>query len=336
MAESGRRQDPVRDCLELMLYLEAARRPVPFEELRTELDAYRHERKESARRKFERDKDRLRSLGVTLEVVKTEGGVGYRLDDARTFLFDVELEPEERALLEAVCGGLAADPHFPRRDALVQALAKLNVTGEAGETPAEAAVRAPIAVLHPVRGDEEVAQLGRRLADAVQARRQVRLRYRSARGRDSERLVDPYALFLSRGQLYLCGHCHASDSLRVFRVDRITALEVPRSQRTTPDFDVPEDFDLAAVADLDPPSFPLHAPLEVTVRASEAVAHLVRRHLRGAVEDPPGTFVVTTSNLDAVVQLVLYLGEHAEILGPGLAREAMREALDALLEAHDG
>ncbi len=62
---------------------------------------------------------------------------------------------------------------------------------------------------------------------AVADRRQVRIGYYSA-GRDdhSERVVDPRQLVSMDGHWYLSGWCHTANGDRLFRVDRIDALDV--------------------------------------------------------------------------------------------------------------
>lgn len=60
------------------------------------------------------------------------------------------------------------------------------------------------------------------VADAVQARRELRIRYFTAsRGTTSERVVLPYTLANRGGSWYVVGHCRSADDLRVFRLDRV-------------------------------------------------------------------------------------------------------------------
>src|SRR4029450_8533383 len=51
------------------------------------------------------------------------------------------------------------------------------------------------------------------LSSAVQQRRQVRLRYRSWRGDESEREFDPYGVVFNTGYWYTSGYCHLRHDL---------------------------------------------------------------------------------------------------------------------------
>jgi proteasome accessory factor C len=65
------------------------------------------------------------------------------------------------------------------------------------------------------------------LQQAARERRQIRLDYYTY-GRDehSTRTVDPYRVYADEGAWYLLAHCHQAEGERLFRVDRIEALEL--------------------------------------------------------------------------------------------------------------
>ncbi|MCA9910954.1 MAG: YafY family transcriptional regulator [Anaerolineae bacterium] len=76
------------------------------------------------------------------------------------------------------------------------------------------------------------------LSSAVQAGQRVHLSYRAWNGDVSERDFDPYGIVINEGYWYTVGYCHLRQSLRTFRLDRVTALEL-RDET----FERPEDFD---------------------------------------------------------------------------------------------
>lgn len=84
------------------------------------------------------------------------------------------------------------------------------------------------------------------LNDAVRARRRVSLDYFSY-GRDARttRQVDPYRVFARSGAWYLHGHCRRARGPRLFRVDRIYAVEMlgDSFERTADADRTPEVFD---------------------------------------------------------------------------------------------
>jgi predicted DNA-binding transcriptional regulator YafY len=77
------------------------------------------------------------------------------------------------------------------------------------------------------------------LSSAVQQRQQVRLRYRSWNGEETERDFDPYGIVFNEGFWYTAGYCHLRRDLRTFRLDRIAALEAKEHP-----FERPEIFDV--------------------------------------------------------------------------------------------
>jgi predicted DNA-binding transcriptional regulator YafY len=65
------------------------------------------------------------------------------------------------------------------------------------------------------------------LARAIAKKRTVEIRYYTAtRDRSSRRKVDPYHIWFANGALYLIGHCHLRNDVRMFAVDRILSLTV--------------------------------------------------------------------------------------------------------------
>ena len=87
----------VQRWLDLITYLVGRHFPVPVEDLMERLPAYARDLKDgdekaraSVRRKFERDKDELRELGIPLETVTysinygAKRPIGYRISRRRT------------------------------------------------------------------------------------------------------------------------------------------------------------------------------------------------------------------------------------------------------------
>jgi DNA polymerase-3 subunit epsilon len=67
------------------------------------------------------------------------------------------------------------------------------------------------------------------LAEALQVRGEVRMRYVDAHGQETERLIRPYRVQEQRGLLYLTAYCHRAADLRTFRLDRIVEL-IPEAE----------------------------------------------------------------------------------------------------------
>ncbi|MCR8632044.1 helix-turn-helix transcriptional regulator [Paenibacillus radicis (ex Xue et al. 2023)] len=96
-------------------------------------------------------------------------------------------------------------------------------------------------VISPSR-PPSVVPLLRELEQSAKEGRTVRIAYRKANVEQAdEREVDPYGLAFDRNEWYAVAFCHQSQTLRTFRVDRISRLE-PTEAR----FEKPERFSTSA------------------------------------------------------------------------------------------
>lgn len=64
------------------------------------------------------------------------------------------------------------------------------------------------------------------LSSAIQGGRRVLLHYRSSREEVTERAFDPYGIAYHKGFWYAIGYCHLRQGQRLFRLDRITHIEI--------------------------------------------------------------------------------------------------------------
>jgi DNA polymerase-3 subunit epsilon len=62
------------------------------------------------------------------------------------------------------------------------------------------------------------------IAEALESRQTVHMRYVDARGAETERMVRPLHVSEQHGYLYLTAHCLLKEELRTFRLDRIVEL----------------------------------------------------------------------------------------------------------------
>ncbi len=116
--------------LNLLITLLVSRTYVTKERIRTVVEQYREAGDEAFEKMFERDKDELRSLGIPIEVGHLdrafEDEPGYRVERAAFELPEIDLEPDEAAVL-----GLAARvwQHAGLAATTSQALVKLKAAG---------------------------------------------------------------------------------------------------------------------------------------------------------------------------------------------------------------
>lgn len=262
--------------LDLIAFLAGRHFPVAVEELWRNLPAYAHgvdadkKTHEAVRRMFERDKDELRALGIPIEAVEytmhygREQAVGYRLARKDFHLPYLRLvreaeagrgeapegppaRVEELQLTEteaaAALGGLrevSSVPGFPLAGEARSAFRKLAFDLDVGLLRDD-----PVVHLEDPEAEASSDAL-RRLTGALRTRKSVRFRYHSmARDATEERSAHPYGLFFQHGRWYLVAFDEAREEPRMFRLGRMSDVAANAAAPGTPDYQVPQDFELA-------------------------------------------------------------------------------------------
>jgi predicted DNA-binding transcriptional regulator YafY len=77
------------------------------------------------------------------------------------------------------------------------------------------------------------------IQEAIEARKTLQLLYHPLNKDPTERTVDPYAVHLHNGTLYLVGYCHMRKDIRFFVVDRMQKIKL-----TEDSFTMPQGFSL--------------------------------------------------------------------------------------------
>lgn len=223
--------------LNLLIMLLVQRRPIAKERIREVL--YPDSRPDAFEKMFERDKEELRSLGVPIEVATIdplfEDEVGYRIPPEAFALPDIELTPEEAAVV-----GLASRvwQHATMAQATSDAVRKLSAAGIAVDLDA-------LDIAQPLLTAEEPAFETCWLA--VCERMEIRFDYqRPGDDTPTTRRVQPWGVVRYAGRWYLVGHDRDRGAERVFRLSRVHG-EV-RTVGAPGAYDVPPDADVRDIA----------------------------------------------------------------------------------------
>jgi predicted DNA-binding transcriptional regulator YafY len=246
---------------------------------------------------------------------------------------------------------------FTDEEALGLSLSLLAVRrlGVAGVAPAVESALAKVERVMPVALRERLAPLERaivwtapvpaapptgetveRLAEAVEVRRRVRLRYRSAGSGETERAVDPYALLQWGGRWYLFAYCRLRGGERLFRLDRALGAETLEETFERPSgLETPEAV-LGAVANSHPP-WEVEVLLETNM---ERAREMVPTMLASLEETDRGVLLRSTApDLGGMARVLSGLFCPFVVLKPPELREALRRharEIAALTERTDG
>src|SRR5450432_3846865 len=148
----------------------------------------------------------------------------------------LRLGVDEASALLVALRMLAEVPGMEDRSALSRTIAKLEAAaGEAAAASAQVTVQVD---------DYAGADVLDQVKDALARRRRVHLSY-YVPGRDeaTQRDVDPMRLLVVEGRAYLEGWCLRAESVRLFRLDRVLAIEVQADAAAVPPHAEPVDVD---------------------------------------------------------------------------------------------
>jgi proteasome accessory factor C len=258
------------------------------------------------------------------DLIEAEFDTGHiYLRNADTIARPLRLGPDEALTLLVGLRTLADVPGLHDRDALGRTIAKLErAAGDA------AAVSSRVTVA--VEAEEEVTTAVRQaLADG----RRLHLRY-YVPGRDelTERDVDPMRLLLVEGRSYVEGWCHRAEAVRLFRVDRIEAVQVLDAAAALPA--------QARERDVDEGLFqPSPGDVLVTLELTPAGRWVADYYPCERTEELPDGGIrvhLRTPDTRWVRRLALRLGVAGRVLAPAsLAAEVQADA-QAALEGYPG
>ena len=321
--------DATERLVNLALYLAHAPAPVSARDVRDEVVGYPREQDEDAfLRMFERDKKELRTAGLVIETLEGDDGRAYRLDRDTTFADEVILSAEQVSTVRAVGAALAHDDSFPFRDDLASALAKIS-----SSPVARAGLPSHISDETPT----EQAASARALVSAAVARKRVSFGYVDAAGASGERTVEPYGLFLRDGRWYLVGRDVGAGETRVFAVRRMAGVSADRARPGTPDFDLPDGFDVTAFARL-PFQYGdagVTAVLEFDADSAWRASSLTES--RGSLETLPDGSVRWTIDVGNTSRLLTWLVERGpgiRVIGPQALRDELVAGLGRVADSH--
>lgn len=164
------------------------------------------------------------------------------------------------------------------------------------------------------------------LTQAIVEHREISLEYVGiGRGEHELRRVRPLELFSHRGQWYLSGFCLTRQGERLFRVDRITALQLLAERFAPPAH--PKAHALPGASGGERP---------VRVRFSPELApYQQERFGEAALLEPDGSVVVTVPGDSErwLTRWILSFGGNATVLEPAWAIRAVAEAAAASLQS---
>ncbi|KAA1415891.1 WYL domain-containing protein [Nocardioides humilatus] len=307
--------------LNLLIMLLVQRRPIAKDRIRELL--YPDSRPDAFEKMFERDKEELRSLGVPVEVAQLDplfdDEVGYRIPPDEFALPDVELTPEEAAVVSLAS---RVWQQATMAQATTDAVRKLSAAGLDVDLTA-------LEIAQPrLTADEPAFET---CWEAVCDRTRIEFDYQRPDEPDSRRRhVQPWGLVRTSGRWYLVGFDTDRAAERVFRLDRVQGgvkkVGAPRAYDVPPDTDLRETIDRLA---------PMPAAERAVLLVRKDTGHSFRRRAARVAEGVEGPDSRTTWDrvelerpARGFIDEVLYHGPDVVLLEPA----ALRAQIVARLE----
>jgi len=271
---------------------------------------------EAKDRMFERDKDDLRSLGITIELGTFdplfEDEAGYRIKPETYALQVDEVTPTQIALLSSAAQMWREAALSAPAQSGLRKLKSLGIDSDL-ESITNLAVSPP-------QTPEQLPEI----IEAISERRQIRFEYLNEELSPALRTLEPYRLSNSRGYWYLTGNDIDRRELRTFRLDRFASAVTFASAAQT--FSPPDA--LSIEENVAPSSL-----ATVKVRKGRGVA--LRSQAKVLESDSEWELLeIPYYSEDYLLRQILWLGVDAVVISPERMRSEIIARLERLVQLH--
>jgi proteasome accessory factor C len=245
------------------------------------------------------------------------------VSQAESIARPLRLAVDEASALLVALRMLAEVPGLEDRSAMSRLIVKLEAAaGEAASASAQVAVQVD---MPDGGGADGVAE---RIGAALAAGRRVHLRYYvPQRDEATERDVDPMRLLVVEGRPYLEGWCRRAEAVRLFRLDRVLALEVLDVPKSPPAEAEHRDVDQGLFRPSDDDA---RVELELSAHG-RWVAENYPCESVSDLEDGRLRVVLRTPDTGWVRRLALRLGEDGRVVSPPELAADIRDTAAAAL-----
>ena len=302
----------------LTIALLATKRWLTKSQIFSSIDGYEGE-PDAMERMFERDKDDLRNLGITIEVGSFdplfEDEVGYRIRP-ESYKTDIsEITPRELSLISLATQawqGAVLDT------AALSALVKLKSIGIDSDIDSIPAIAPSVHI-----SDTNFLTI----INAIAQRQAISFTYLNAELEPQSRVIEPFGSGTKNGFWYVAGNDLDRKEIRLFRLDRIDS-DV-KSQGKAGSYKIPEAF---VMGNLLASPEPAH---KAKLKVRRDKAHSLRaRAITCNDEDDWSTIEIEYFAESELLSDVLWHGADAVVIEPSSIRKAAISALQEIVRSH--
>ncbi|MBQ9207790.1 MAG: YafY family transcriptional regulator [Treponema sp.] len=268
----------------------------------------------------------IESISMAGIPVRSVPGVGGGIEILPSYKVDKKVFSSDD--LSALLMGLSSLSGMIRSDELAGAMAKVKSIIPA-EKAKEIELKASqiIIDLKPWYGQGNITPYLETVKTALQESRLVAFTYFDGHGNKSERTVEPYRLVLKGMNWYFYGFCLGRTDWRLFRLSRMTNLEL-KDERFSPREYKPPVLDFEKM--------PSEIQAEITLRVHKSIIDRILDFCPQdkIVPDDDEYFIVRFPFVESdwSYDMLLSLGEKFECLEPRSVREKLREKIFKMAE----
>ncbi|MGI9157179.1 MAG: helix-turn-helix transcriptional regulator [Marmoricola sp.] len=260
-------------------------------------------------------------IDIDMDALEPDGDRMIRLSNADYLGRPLRLGSSEAAALLVALRAMREGSPATSREVIDRVLTKLEGATADGTVPGTVDV---VEVPEHLVVSEQV---GARLGEAVAGNLQVRLEYYvPTRDETTERVVDPLAVLEAEGHSYLDAWCHLAEARRLFRLDRVSALEIleqPALEHDVPPRDLSEGL-------FEPGQDDVLATVRLH-RVARWVAEYYPVESQTELADGGLEVALRIGDPQWLVRLLMRLTPYAELVGPGELASRVSDAARRVL-----
>ncbi|MGG5329557.1 helix-turn-helix transcriptional regulator [Enterococcus sp. AZ163] len=272
-----------------------------------------------------RDIDSINMAGIP---IRSTSGVGGGFEIMQNYKLDKKVFSTTD--LSTILMGLSSVSNMVRGEELVNALAKVK-----SFVPAEQAKDIEVKAnqlhidLSPWMGNRNIQAYLELIQKALLKSQLLSFEYADSHGNKTSRIVEPYQLVLKGGHWYWQGYCHERKDYRLFKLTRMTNLQLLEKTFVPREYQKPQlEFNdvLATIQ------------VEITLRVHRSVMDQVLEYCAYENFSPDGEeyYIARFPFIenDYSYNILLSFGNRCECLEPKHIREGMRRRVQEMVELY--
>ncbi|MEG0864047.1 MAG: YafY family protein [Clostridia bacterium] len=282
---------------------------------------------EVSTRTIYRDIDTINLAGIPVHAASGAGG-GFEIMEQ----YKIDKKVFSTADLTAIMTGLSSLSNIIRGDERLNAIAKVKSIIPADKTKDVALKTNQIWIdFSPWMGNRNIQPALEKIKKALQESKLVSFEYVAHRACRTKRIAEPYQLVLKSGHWYLHGYCHMRKDFRLFKLSRISNLQM-REETFVPRDDRKPTLDFEEILE--------NMQTKIKIRIHQSVVDRVLDFC--AFEDflPDGNehYIVSFPFIenDYYYHILLSFGELCECLAPCRIREEMKRRIHNIAALYEG